>query len=92
MDIKLLFSTFVLIFVAELGDKTQIATFLRAAESTDRMAVFIGSAAALVAASLMAVVFGSSFSRILPSNYLKPIAGGLFILLGVWMLLPHGGK
>ena len=92
MDLKLILTTFGLIFIAELGDKTQIATFLRAAESKDRLAVFIGSAAALVATSLLAVVFGSLLAKILPSNYIKPIAGILFIILGVWLFFSQGGK
>ena len=92
MDFKTMFTTFGMIFLAELGDKTQLATFGFAAESKSRLAVFIGSAGALVVTSLLAVVFGSVVSRLIPSNYIKIGAGSLFVLLGLWMLLFPGGN
>jgi putative Ca2+/H+ antiporter (TMEM165/GDT1 family) len=92
MDFKVLFTTFGLIFLAELGDKTQLATFAFAAESKSRLAVFLGSACALLLTSLLAVVFGSAVSRLIPPNYIKLGAGALFVLLGLWMLLSSGGK
>ena len=92
MDFKTMFTTFGMIFLAELGDKTQLATFGFAAESKSRLAVFLGSAGALVVTSLLAVVFGSVVSRLIPSNYIKIGAGGLFVLLGLWMILFPGGK
>ena len=92
MDFKIMFTTFGMIFLAELGDKTQLATFGFAAESKSRLAVFLGSAGALVLTSLLAVVFGSVVSRVVPANYIKIGAGGLFVLLGLWMLLFPGGK
>ncbi len=92
MDFKTMFTTFGMIFLAELGDKTQLATFGFAAESKSRLAVFLGSAGALVVTSLLAVVFGSVVSRLIPPNYIKIGAGGLFVLLGLWMLLFPGGK
>ena len=92
MDLKVLFTTFGMIFLAELGDKTQLATFAFASNSESPLAVFLGSAGALVLTSLLAVVFGSVVSRMVPANYIKIGAGGLFILLGLWMLLFPGGK
>lgn len=92
MDFKVLLTTFGLIFLAELGDKTQLATFAFAAESKSRLAVFLGSACALLLTSLLAVVFGSTISRLIPPNYIKLGAGALFVLLGLWMLLSSGGK
>jgi putative Ca2+/H+ antiporter (TMEM165/GDT1 family) len=92
MDFKILLTTFGMIFLAELGDKTQLATFAFAAENKSRLAVFIGSASALVLTSLLAVVFGSTISRFVPVNYIKIGAGALFILLGLWILLLPGGK
>jgi len=92
MDLKVLFTTFGMIFLAELGDKTQLATFSFAAESKSRLAVFLGSAGALVLTSLLAVVLGSGVSRLVPANYIKVGAGVLFILLGLWMILSPGGK
>ena len=92
MDLKVLLTTFGMIFLAELGDKTQLATFAFAADSKSRLAVFLGSAGALVMTSLLAVVFGSAVSRLIPPTYIKAGAGALFIILGFWMLLFPGGK
>ena len=92
MDFKILFATFGMVFLAELGDKTQLATLTFAAESNSRLSVFLGSAGALVLTSLLAVVFGSFINRFIPANYIRAGAGGLFILLGLWMLVFSGGK
>ena len=79
-----------MIFLAELGDKTQLATLSFAAESKSRIAVFLGSAVALVLSSLLAVLFGTGLNRVMPANYIKTGAGVLFILLGVWMIFFPG--
>lgn len=92
MDFKLMLTTFGMIFLAELGDKTQLATFAFAAESKSRLAVFFGSAGALVLTSLLAVVLGTGVSRLVPATYIKAGAGALFVLLGLWMILFPGGK
>jgi Ca2+/H+ antiporter, TMEM165/GDT1 family len=87
MDLKVLLTTFGMVFLAELGDKTQLATFGLAAEGRSRIAVFIGAAAALMLTSLIAVIFGAAVSRVVPAQYVKIGAGALFIILGVWILL-----
>jgi putative Ca2+/H+ antiporter (TMEM165/GDT1 family) len=92
MDFKILLTTFWVIFLAELGDKTQLATFAFAVETKSRFAVFLGSAGALILTSLLAVIFGSVISRLVPAHYVKIGAGGLFVLLGLWMLIFPGGK
>ena len=92
MDFKVMLTTFGMIFLAELGDKTQLATLAFAVESKSRVAVFIGSAGALILTSLLAVIFGSAVSRLIPTNYIKLGAGSLFILLGLWMLVFQGSK
>ncbi|MDY6836794.1 MAG: TMEM165/GDT1 family protein [Thermodesulfobacteriota bacterium] len=92
MDFRALFTTFGMIFLAELGDKTQLATFALASESKSRLAIFLGSAGALVLTSLLAVVFGSAVSRLVPANYVKIGAGVLFIFLGLWMVFFQGGE
>jgi putative Ca2+/H+ antiporter (TMEM165/GDT1 family) len=92
MDLKLLVATFVTIFLAELGDKTQLATLAFSAEGKSPVAVFIGSAAALVITSLLSVVFGAAIAKLIPFNYVKIGAGALFVLLGLWMLIFPGGK
>jgi putative Ca2+/H+ antiporter (TMEM165/GDT1 family) len=92
MDLKIFLTTFGMIFLAELGDKTQLATFAFAAKSESRLSVFIGSAGALVVTSLLAVTLGAAISRFVPANYMKIGAGVLFIILGLWMLLLPEGK
>ena len=86
MDIKLLLTTFGLVFLAELGDKTQLATFCFSADCDSRLSVFLGSAAALVLSSLIAVVFGATVSRVVPPNYIKIGAGIFFVVVGAWTL------
>ena len=90
MDFKLMLTTFAMIFIAELGDKTQLATFAFSANNSSRLSVFLGAAGALVLTSLLAVVFGGVISRFIPENYMKIGAGVLFVILGLWMLLVPG--
>lgn len=92
MDLKLLFTTFGLIFLAELGDKTQLATFAFSANSHSKLAVFIGSAGALVLTSLLGVVFGGLVGRVVPPQVIKVGAGSLFVVLGLWMIITAWGK
>jgi putative Ca2+/H+ antiporter (TMEM165/GDT1 family) len=86
MDIKLFLTTFVMIFLAELGDKTQLATFCMSADCDSNLSVFLGSAGALVLSSLIAVLCGAAFSRVVPADYIKLAAGAFFILVGGWTL------
>jgi len=92
MDLKLMLTTFGMIFLAELGDKTQLATFAFSADTKSRLAVFIGSASALVMTSLLAVVFGAAVAKLIPPQTIKIGAGALFVALGLWMLIFSGGK
>ena len=92
MDLKLMLTTFGMIFLAELGDKTQLATFAFSADTKSRLAVFIGSASALVMTSLLAVVFGAAVAKLIPPQTIKIGAGALFVVLGLWMLIFSGGK
>lgn len=87
MDWKLALTTFGAVFLAELGDKTQLATFGLAAEGRSKLAVFVGSASALVATSLIAVLAGAALSRAINPAHLQKAAGALFIVLGLWTLL-----
>jgi len=87
MDIKTLLITFVAIFLAELGDKTQIATLAFSLKSKSTASVFIGASLALVLSSLIAVIFGSALTRFIPLNYMRIASGFIFIILGIWMLI-----
>lgn len=81
MDWKLFFSTFALIFLAELPDKTAFATFLMATR-TKPFYVFTGVAAAFVIQTLIAVIFGTLFGAAL-KHWMPLVAGALFIIYGV---------
>jgi putative Ca2+/H+ antiporter (TMEM165/GDT1 family) len=86
MSWSLFFSTFVAIFLAELGDKTQLAT-LSLASSGSRWVVFAGSALALVASSAIAVLAGEAVARAIPPIWIKRAGGVLFVVLGAMMLI-----
>ncbi len=85
MDWKVISVTFALVFVAELGDKTQLMVFARSAETGAPLAVFIGAAAALVTSTLLGVLVGGAVSR-LPEWIVKGLAGLMFIGFGIWTL------
>jgi putative Ca2+/H+ antiporter (TMEM165/GDT1 family) len=87
MDWRLLATTFAAIFIAELGDKTQLATLSMAAGGASRWAVFVGASLALIATTAIAVVAGEALSRVVPVIWLRRAAGVLFIALGVLFLL-----
>ncbi|MEA3222085.1 MAG: TMEM165/GDT1 family protein [Thermodesulfobacteriota bacterium] len=87
MDFKTLCVVFSAVFVAELGDKTQLATMLFAAnKDVSKMAVFLGSSLALISTSALAVVFGSMLSQHINPKYMSILAGVGFILIGGWSL------
>jgi putative Ca2+/H+ antiporter (TMEM165/GDT1 family) len=86
MDWKLFGSTFAAIFVAELGDKTQLAALSLAAGGKSRFAVFAGSALALVLTSAIAVAAGEGVSRVVSPLWLRRIAGVVFVAMGIWFL------
>jgi len=88
VDWKLLATVFGTIFVAELGDKTQLATLLFAAEArASRWIVFLGAAGALLATSALGVIAGSVLSQWISARALSRVAGVGFIAIGVWTLL-----
>lgn len=82
---------FLSVFLAELGDKTQLATlFFATNPAVNRLGVFIAAAGALVISSLLAVVVGSQLGGWVPPERLKTLAGLGFIAIGLWMLLSRG--
>jgi len=89
-DFKVLVSTFVAVFVAELGDKTQLATLSMSSGAASKWSVFAGSALALCATSAIAVVAGGAVSRLISPVWLRRIAGGVFLALGALFLLTRG--
>ena len=87
MDLKLFITTFGLVFLAELGDKTQLTTLCLSANYNSKISIFLGSAFALIMSSLLAVLFGAALSRLLPPNYIQIGAGISFIVIGIWILI-----
>jgi putative Ca2+/H+ antiporter (TMEM165/GDT1 family) len=87
MNLRLFATTFSAIFLAELGDKTQLATLAFAGESRAKWTVFAGSAIALVTSSAIAVLAGGWVGRHVPPVWLKRAAGTLFLVLGGLTLL-----
>lgn len=88
MDIKLFFTVFGSVFLAEMADKTQMATLLFAADNGHaKLTVFAASALALTATSALGVLAGGLVSQWLNPKYLAWFAGSAFILIGVWTLV-----
>ncbi len=87
MILNLLLSTFLTIFVAELGDKTQLATLTMSGTSNKPLAVFLGSATALVFASLLGALAGGSISNFVPEIILKSIAAFTFFMIGIRLFI-----
>ena len=87
MDLKMLVTVFASVFLAELGDKTQLATVLFAADNAiDKLTVFVAASAALVLTTALGVLVGGAVSSILDPTKMKYIAGAGFVLIGVWTM------
>lgn len=90
---KIFLAIFLSVFLAELGDKTQLATMLFAAEGkAPPLLVFTAAAAALVTSTAIAVLLGSAAERFLTFLPLKLIAGTGFILIGIYLVFEHLNK
>tara|TARA_B100000900_G_C20021076_1_gene489880 strand:+ start:96 stop:395 length:300 start_codon:yes stop_codon:yes gene_type:complete len=87
MIINLLISIFITVFIAELGDKTQLATLTLSGTSSKPIAVLLGSSLALVLASLLGALAGGSISTLIPEIYLKSIASATFLIIGLRLIL-----
>ena len=88
MELKVFFTVFAAVFVAELGDKTQLATILFAADkAVSKWTVFLGASAALVVATVIGVIAGTLMSEFINEKYLNYIAGAGFILIGAITLV-----
>jgi Ca2+/H+ antiporter, TMEM165/GDT1 family len=79
-------STFLTIFLAEMGDKTQLATLLLSAQSRSPWIVFIGSGAALIATSLVGVLLGRYLAKVLSPKTLDIAAGMLLMVIAILLL------
>ena len=86
MDLRVLLTTFGIIFLAEMGDKTQLAAMTMAAQTRNPWAVFIGASLALAAVSALGVVVGSLIGDYIPLIWVKRVAAVAFIAIGALML------
>jgi len=87
MDLRMFASVFLTVFVAELGDKTQLATLLYAADArSSRLTVFLASASALVLTSALGVLLGGWLSERLSPRLLAWVAGIGFVAVGIWTI------
>ena len=88
MDLKLLLTVFGTVFLAELGDKTQLATLLFASRAESNLVtVFVAAATALVATTAIGVLAGAAISNVVSPKHLSYAAGVGFMLIGAWTLL-----
>ena len=90
MDLALLASTFVTVFLAELGDKTQLAIVTISGTSSKPGAVFAASSLALVLASLLGAAAGGSLSAVIPTDALQLAASVGFLILGARLIIKAG--
>ena len=87
MELKVFFTVFAAVFIAELGDKTQLATMLFAADKeVSKWTVFWAASAALIVATAIGVIAGTLLSEYINEKYLNYLAGAGFILIGAFTL------
>lgn len=89
MEWKVFGTAFLTLFLAELGDKTQLAVITMTAKSetfSSKLAVFAGASLALVVVSLLGVLVGGALSQYVPTEWLQRIVAAAFIIIGVLML------
>jgi putative Ca2+/H+ antiporter (TMEM165/GDT1 family) len=88
MDLKVFLTVFSVVFLAELGDKTQLATLLFAADrQVSKLTVFVGASAALIVASGIGVLAGGVIAQYVGEKLLHHVAGLGFIAIGIWTFL-----
>ena len=91
MILTLIFTTFVTVFLAEMGDKTQLTTITLSSTTNKPVAVFIGSSTALILATLLGALAGGSIANLIPAFLLKLLSGTVFLIIGI-NLLSHRKK
>lgn len=85
MDLRVIGTVFAALFLAELGDKTQLAVISFVASGQSPLAVFSGASLALVASTAMAVIGGQGLLRIVPAEILQLVAAAIFVVVGVFV-------
>ena len=87
MDWRVLFTTFGIMFLAEMGDKTQLAAMTMAAEKKRPWEVFLGASLGLAAVSAVGIIVGTALGQYLPVEWIKRVAGAAFVIIGVLILI-----
>lgn len=87
MSRSLFWATFATVFLAELGDKTQLAAMTATARSGALWTVFAAASAALICATAIGVMLGGALFRYVPEHMIKYLAGAGFIAVGLWVLI-----
>jgi putative Ca2+/H+ antiporter (TMEM165/GDT1 family) len=89
MDWRLLGLSFVMVFLSELGDKSQLAAITLGGNARSPRIAFLGIASGLVFTSFLGVLLGEGVSQVLPAYLLKAIAAIGFATMGLWLLWPQ---
>lgn len=87
MERGLFWTTFATVFLAELGDKTQLAAMTASAKSGALVTVFLAASAALVCATALGVAVGGALFRVVPEVAVRYLAGAAFIAVGLWVMV-----
>ncbi len=87
MDWKILIATFSTIFLAELGDKTQIAAIIMKSKTNKPLTVFIGSMIAFAVITIIGVAFGGVITKVIPIYFIKVLSAVAFITVGILILI-----
>lgn len=87
MQKSLFWTTFLTVFLAELGDKTQLAAMTATARSGALWTVFLAASAALICATALGVTVGAALFKVVPEHLIKYIAGTAFVAVGIWVLV-----
>ena len=89
MILTLFFTTFVTVFLAEMGDKTQLTTITLSSTTNKPLAVFIGSSMALILATLLGALAGGSIANLIPAFSLKLLSGTVFLIIGINLIVQN---
>jgi len=87
MDYRLFLMAFGMLFIAELGDKTQLTVFTLVTQYHKPIPIFFGASLALVLVTLIGTLFGDVVAKYVPTSYLKLAAGILFVGIGIFVLI-----
>ena len=86
MEWKIFWTAFATLFLAELGDKTQLAVITMTSKTSAALSVFSGAALALIVVTAIGVLFGAVITEYVPAEWLQRIVAVAFIAIGVLML------